>query len=47
MLVRFEWLLFEAAVLGWAIYELISIRRSIRRDKAKRGASDASRDPQS
>ncbi len=31
--VRFEWLILEGLVLAWAVYQLVSVRRSIRRDR--------------
>ncbi len=33
LLARYEWALIELLVLGWAVFELVSVNRSIRRDK--------------
>jgi hypothetical protein len=30
---RFEWVIIDVLVLGFLIYELVSVRRAIRRDK--------------
>ena len=35
LLARYEWALILPLVLGFAVYELISVSRSIGRDKAK------------
>jgi hypothetical protein len=34
MFARMEWLILELAVVAWAVYELVSVRRSLRRDRA-------------
>jgi hypothetical protein len=44
MFVRMEWLIFELAVLGWAVYELWSIRRTIRRDREAAAAATKPKD---
>jgi hypothetical protein len=36
MLGRWEWIIIEVVVLGFLIVELVSVRRSITRDKAQR-----------
>ncbi len=33
LLARYEWALIEVLVIGLAVFELISVNRSIRRDK--------------
>jgi hypothetical protein len=43
VLVQFEWLLIEVLVLGLAVFELVSLRRSQRRDRE----AAASREPDS
>jgi hypothetical protein len=35
MLGRWEWIIIELVVLGFLVAELVSVRRSIRRDKDK------------
>ncbi len=35
LLARYEWALIEVLVIGLAVFELISVNRSIRRDKKK------------
>jgi hypothetical protein len=37
-LARFEWLLFEVAVVGWACWELWSLRRDRLRDERRKAA---------
>lgn len=32
-LVQFEWLIIELLVLGWLIWELVSVKRSLKRDR--------------
>ncbi len=42
-LVRYEWLVFEVAVVGWACWELWSLRRDRKRaerEKARAGGAD-------
>jgi hypothetical protein len=45
-LARYEWMILELAVLGLLIAELVSVRRSIRRDRerAAKDKADAARD---
>jgi len=38
-LVRWEWLLFEALVLGWAVWELVSLRKYRDQDRAAKKPS--------
>jgi hypothetical protein len=35
MLGRWEWIIVELLVLGLLVFELVSVRRSIRRDRAR------------
>ena len=30
---RWEWLIIEIIVIGWAVVELVSVRRSLKRDR--------------
>ncbi len=39
-LVRYEWLLLEFAVVGWAVWELWSLRRDRRRAEREKAAED-------
>ena len=39
-MIRFEWLIIEIIVLGLLVAELISLRRSQRRDRAARAAQE-------
>lgn len=39
--VRFEWALILLLVLGIAVFELVSLRRTIRRDRAKQASRPA------
>jgi hypothetical protein len=36
MVGRWEWIIIELVVLGFLVAELVSVRRSIRKDKEKR-----------
>ena len=36
MVGRWEWVIIELVVLGFLVAELVSVRRSIRKDKEKR-----------
>jgi len=38
---QYEWVIIEAIILAIAIYELISVRRSLRRDREKEAALEA------
>lgn len=38
LLARYEWILIELLVVGFAVYELVSVTRSISKDKAKEAA---------
>jgi hypothetical protein len=40
-LVRYEWLIFEFAVVGWAVWELWSLRRDRRRAEREKAARSA------
>ncbi len=44
MFVRFEWLILEGAVLAWAVWQLVSVRRSIRKDREAAAAKAAATD---
>jgi len=41
MLGQYEWVIIEAIILAIAVYELISVRRSLRRDREKEAALEA------
>jgi hypothetical protein len=41
---RWEWIILELGFLGLLIFELISVRRAVRKDKQMK-ASPAARDP--
>ena len=41
---RYEWLVFELIVLGLLVAELVSIRRTIRRDRERRRAEEQARE---
>lgn len=38
MLARWEWLIVELLVLGLLLFELVRIRRAVRRDRAAKAA---------
>lgn len=42
---RWEWIILELGFLGLLLWELVSIRRAIRRAKAEEKASKADRSP--
>ena len=42
-LVRYEWLLFELAVVGWAGWELWSLRRDRKRAEREKAADPSKR----
>jgi hypothetical protein len=44
-MVRMEWLILELLVLAWAVYELVSVRRSIRKDRAAKQSAAAPETP--
>jgi hypothetical protein len=44
-LVRYEWLLFEFAVVGWACWELWSLRRDRLRAAREKASKQASGEP--
>ena len=41
ILARWEWLVIEFAVLALAIFELVSVRRSLRRDREAKAARES------
>ena len=44
---RWEWLIIEIIVIGWAVVELVSVRRSLKRDRessVKGGAETSTED---
>ncbi len=45
LLARYEWALIEVLVIGLAVFELISVNRSIRRDKQNEAETKTGRDP--
>jgi hypothetical protein len=42
---RFEWVIIDVLILAFLIYELVSVRRCIRRDKAAKQASETDNPP--
>jgi hypothetical protein len=42
-LARFEWILVELLVLGVLVWQLVSVRRAIRADRAKRAREGGER----
>jgi hypothetical protein len=42
---RYEWILIELLVLGILVWQLISVRRLVRKDKAAAKAPPVERDP--
>jgi hypothetical protein len=43
MFAKWEWIIVELLVLGFLVAELVSVRRSIRRDKAQSDAEGKGR----
>ncbi len=43
LLPRFEWVLFDSAIIGFLVWQLISVRRLIRIDRAQARAAEAER----
>jgi len=38
VLARFEWVLFDGAIMGFLVWQLVSVRRLIRNDRARAAA---------
>jgi hypothetical protein len=44
VLPRFEWVLFDGAIIGFLVWQLVSVRRLIRIDREQARAAAAARD---
>jgi len=45
VLARFEWVLFDGAIMGFLVWQLVSVRRLIRNDRARAAAEKKEEPP--